>query len=148
MKYLILIAFVFIGFNTFAQFKIGSITIDSETFKDYMADCYIHPDTVKDINPYEGLCDGCLIDANVQDERERRAKDFNNNLRKNNVGIVTDTVYFQVGVDTLYTTSGSKITSILKHDAGYYVNYNGYLMPRSPSEQDFIKWYNTKTKLQ
>jgi hypothetical protein len=117
-KLLFLLAFVpaiglpFVGW---AQFKIGEITIDSATARQYFVDCYIHPDTLKfktwwefseierpKNRPY-------MIDA--PPAADAAAEAYNAQLKREAIEVLTKG----------------------------YTNY--YIRPRKPTELDFIRWY-------
>lgn len=134
-----------------AQLKIGSITVDSETAKKYIADCYLHPDTVRPKSMYDFLsCTNCSVSNEEIQRAKIMADDFNENLIKYNIGEVIDTVHYEAHSDTLYDgvlfanydyKKDAKNIEIEHQPAWSYVDWKGYLMPRKPSEQDFVKWY-------
>jgi hypothetical protein len=139
-----------------AQIKIGNITIPDSVAQKYFLDCYSHPDTVKPKSEYEFYsCTNCTVSNEETQRAKNMSDDFNENLKKCNIGDVRDTVYYKASDITLYDgivyasfdyQKGAKKITIKHFDAGKYVDWKGYLMPRKPSEQDFVKWYNEKNK--
>ena len=129
-----------------AQTKIGDITIADSIAQKYFADCYLRPDTIplKTMRDFNGNCNGCYVNVEEENKFKRYMDEYNENLLRISIGRVTDTVRYSSGVDTIYNwysnTTHSKTFTLYKHDAGYYVNYGVYLVPRKPNEQDFIRW--------
>ena len=139
-----------------SQFKIGNISIDSTIFYKYLADCYSRPDTVKEKSQYDFLsCINCPVPNDELRYAKLMADQFNDNLKKNNIGKIVDTIYYKMGNDTLYDgilwaswdyKKRAKKIEVKPHPAGSYLHFRGYLMPRKASEEDFIKWANKHPK--
>ncbi len=67
------------------QVKIGEISIDEVTAKAYFADCYLHPDTLKERNEHDyGIpnCSGCIIMTSDYNDAKLHAKEYNENLKR------------------------------------------------------------------
>lgn len=149
-----------------AQIKIGNITLPDSIVKAYLLDCYQHPDTIAKRNSQDfGCCINCSMPAEDFRDCDTRAREFNIKLRENSIsGEIIKTVYYKAYYDTVYEHSNllmfpsgmsakendsynkkqrGKVVSINFNPAGsYQINTGKFLIPRKPSESDFIKWFN------
>lgn len=131
------------------QSKIGNITVSDSVAKAYLLDCYNHPEKLTEKSVYDyWSCNNCSIPGSEWDKIKDKVESYNNQLRKDAIGHWVDTVKYQAGVDTVYegyvfgngkSTHYGKAT-IQPHPAGVRLDYKGYLVPRKPSEIDFIRW--------
>lgn len=148
MKFITLLIIISLTHSSYGQIKIGDITIDNKIAKEYFQDCYLHPDIVTPEQEY-GLPDEWGREQNSL-IRER-----NNELIIRSIGKRYDTIYYEAYNDTLYDgvlwasydfKKGVKKITIEHQKAGRYIQFKGYLIPRKPSEIDFIKWQNKYLK--
>jgi len=151
-KLLILILLPFIGIS---QVKIGEITITEQQAKEYFLDCYNNPDT---------------IDGKVNNYVET---DFEKELRKIAIRQLYDTVLIKAHYDTTfnypfvnptpfgrlsysqYLEEREKVRNISRKSGISSIKYipdrtriiqtHFYLVPRKPSEIDYIKYIKRKT---
>jgi hypothetical protein len=108
------LAAVLFSMTVNAQIKIGNITIDNRTAEKYFLYCYSHPDTVCERNAYSYLpCENCIIRGDDFDKAKALADSFNEQLHRDAI--------------SEYKGDGWEIPK-------------RFLVPRKPSEVDFIKW--------
>lgn len=148
---LIVVALVGLTISVKAQTKIGELTVSDSTAKKYFLDCYNHPDTIKERSSHDyGIpdCSGCSFNYNDFTNAEREAKDYNSQLKNNSIGKVTHVVNVPARIDTSYyfnsfvSNKHLKQKPLITHREAYsYIEFVGWLIPRKPAEQDFIKWY-------
>lgn len=97
--------------------KIGILEVDEETGQAYLKDCYEHPDTIEPRGAVNYIAYGKQNDRVEVDRARKLAREY------------TD--------------------SLILLSIGYCINSDGhfaYLIPRKPSEQDFIKWNYSRHK--
>ena len=150
----LLVLFMLISFSSIGQ-KIGNLSIDSITFQKYIVDCYKHPDTLKAKSFTDfGCCSNCAQLSSEADRCREKADQYNDQLEKNSInGQIYKTIYYKAYYDTIYCdgirwsypkmdNSKREIDSIILIPKGSYVVGTGkYLVPRKPTESDFIKWF-------
>lgn len=139
--------------------KIGALTIDSATTDRYLLDCYKHPDTVKEREWDEGLWVGnsMSIQNSRADELKAQPNQFNGDLHRSAIGKAYKYTPYKAHADTLWETWYSDLNGHSGHSksysgikqvpAGTTIEFIGFLVPRKPSETDFIKWkFQTQSK--
>jgi hypothetical protein len=159
MKTLLTLILIFVCSLAFGQVKIGNITIADSTAQKYFLDCYQHTDTIKlkdemqDV-PVVGRTENSISYMPMSFEQEMEYKapviEFNNNVIKNSIGKAYKSVFYPAEIDTLWNEYWSASNGKSGHSKEYSKIENvparteqefiGYLVPRKPSEIDFIKW--------
>lgn len=140
-----------------AQNKIGNITVSEIEFKNYLTNCYQKPDTISRRTEYDyGACMNCTFYAPDRDMQKRLAEDYNEQLERISIGIIMDTSRYPPYNDTIFSDGsssiinsfnkakpkkGSVVKNITTYPASEYIRDTGKrLVPRKPTEEDFIKW--------
>lgn len=151
-----IVLFLLLSVSVTAQIKIGNITLPDSIAEAYFLDCYIHPDTIVERKDFAG--------ATVS--YRSAMEEFNRELAKSSLsGEILKTIHYEAHRDTtyegglLYAATGmtdkeindynkknrGKIVSIESIPAGSYRRHTGkFLVPRKPSEIDFIKYFKNK----
>lgn len=162
MKNLLLPLFVVISLICYSQTKIGNITVPDSIADKYFLYCYKHPDTVREksredyitIHWDEGHTFGYSDPVSQEQSNyiNSTVDKFNGNLHKSAIGKAFKITPYKAHVDTsfdAYYSSGghSKTYSrIVQVPEGFYTEFIGFLVPRKPTEIDFIKWKMKLTK--
>ena len=152
------------------QLKIGNITVNDSIGKLYLLDCHKHPDTVKVKRMWEQYSGMSSYSYTYEQERQEKlfVESFNAPILKYNIGRIIDTSRYAAHIDTVYNadTTGlffimssnpdDKIKDIARRKKSgikeikqvpyreYTYPSDRYLIPRTPSEQDFVKWFANK----
>lgn len=146
------------------QTKIGNLTISDSEASAYFLYCYQHPDTVQEKSEDDyrtthwnadhtsGWSDPETFEQGQQ--IKNMVNEFNGNLHHMAIGKVYRAVFYKAHIDTEWTgmlfgggKSGhsktwTKINNVPDRTEQEFI---GFLAPRKPSEQDFIKWkYRTR----
>lgn len=118
-KLIFFIILINIATECFAQMiKFGDISVDQKLAKEYFADLYTHPDTIIEKSYEDYLGNNGYYTREEYNEAKLKAAEFNKNLEKFNLGIFID--------------------STCIHTHNFSIKY---IMPRKPSEEDFVRWY-------
>lgn len=163
-RFLLVLAGMLFIISVEGQSKIGALTIPDSIFREYLLDCYNRPDTLRGKNLFDNIHDGQTFMADEYDRMRKDVEDYNKWLQSVTIGEVVKTVHYKARIDTIYTDGSSseyefiiadkpiknkpkKIASIQNVPAGSYVDHKGlWLVPRKPTEYDYIKWVKKHSK--
>jgi|GEM_PF-2071773 hypothetical protein len=161
----ITIALALVASAGVAQTKIGNITISDSLAQRYFLYLYQHPDTVseKSEDDYRtihwnadhtsGYADPETFEQGQQ--IKNMVNEFNGNLHHAAIGKAYKSVHYKAHIDTewkdmWFGTGGSghskDYTKIVNVPDTTEQEFIGFLVPRKPTEQDFIKWMAKHSK--
>lgn len=150
-----------------AQMKIGSLTVKDSLGLAYLMDCYKHPDTIPHkelVSSWQMLGGGSYMEYYYPDKDVRVA--YNETISKAAIRQLTDSIYHPSFQDTSFNyepsfwisdnnrmqkerikqrLSGVKSIRTIPAFTEWRPN-RLFLVPRQPSESDFIKWIAKGTK--
>lgn len=139
------ILFVLTALTARAQFKIGSIEVTSDVFKEYIFDCYSKPDTVSPGSSSMGWHSSQEEHERWEEKRDALIKG-GTPIKKWNEAY-NDSVFEHSEWRSWFTPAQNrklrgKLLRVKKVEAHTYEYFTGYyLVPRTPSERDFVIWY-------
>lgn len=136
----LILPFLLLATVAMGQTKIGNITISDSVAQKYFLNCYNFPDTVAIDRPD---CNGC----SWSNEEMKSANEHQHEIGLLSIGKAYRSVYHKAGIDTLWDvenltngTHSKAYSKIVNFPAETTQEFIGYLVPRKPSEIDFIKW--------
>lgn len=135
-----------LSLNCYAQFKIGTLEISESVFREYIVDCYKNGDTV-DLNQGDRFSHNVTaIDRSI--DRQEILKFgtpimiWNKELRDSLFEHPLTYIMFPRNWEAEKNQRGKLVKIVITKEHTYQYNSYRYTMPRKPSEQDFIRWFN------
>ncbi len=141
-----------------AQIKIGNIAVSDSIGKKYLLDCYQHPDTMKLKDEWQdvpvlsrsaNMVEYMPMTPEQEMQYKQPIRDYNSRIVQNSIGKAFKSIPYNAHADTLWTSIWSDGNG-WKHSKDYYQivqvpagadrEFIGFLVPRKPTEEDFIKW--------